>query len=407
LAAEQKEIVRSHKNLDRLRHLCYIIAAAAGLPEPVEPPTRVRTHERVSPMSSDTPTRTKARAERTMFLSKLMGFVSSDVAIDLGTANTLVYVKGKGIVLNEPSVVAIDKGNGGVVTVGREAKAMLGRTPDQIMAIRPLQDGVIADFEITEQLLRAFIARVQQRRVLIRPRIIICVPSGITEVEKRAVHDSAVHAGARDVFLVAEPIAAAIGVGLPVAKASGNMVIDVGGGTTEIAVISLNGIVSETSTRMGGDKMDEAISQYVKRKHNLLIGDQTAEHIKIKIGSAFPLEQEMEIEIRGRDLIKGIPKTIKVTSLEIRDAIQEPIEAIVEALKQSLEKTPPELASDIVDRGITMTGGGALLRGIDALLREATNLPITVADDPLTCVVLGTGKILDNLDAFDKVIMRV
>jgi rod shape-determining protein MreB len=358
-------------------------------------------------MSSDTPTRTKARAEKTMFLSKLMGFVSSDVAIDLGTANTLVYVKGKGIVLNEPSVVAIDKGNGGVVTVGREAKAMLGRTPDQIMAIRPLQDGVIADFEITEQLLRAFIARVQQRRVLIRPRIIICVPSGITEVEKRAVHDSAVHAGARDVFLVAEPIAAAIGVGLPVAKASGNMVIDVGGGTTEIAVISLNGIVSETSIRVGGDKMDEAISQYVKRKHNLLIGDQTAEHIKIKIGSAFPLEQEMEIEIRGRDLIKGIPKTIKVSSLEIRDAIQEPIEAIVEALKQSLEKTPPELASDIVDRGITMTGGGALLRGIDALLREATNLPITVADDPLTCVVLGTGKILDNLDAFDKVIMRV
>jgi rod shape-determining protein MreB len=342
-----------------------------------------------------------------MFLNRLSGLMSSDVAIDLGTANTLIYVKGKGIVLNEPSVVAIDKGNGGVVTVGREAKAMLGRTPDQIMAVRPLQDGVIADFEITEQLLRAFIARVQQRRSLIRPRIIICVPSGITEVEKRAVHDSAVHAGARDVFLVAEPIAAAIGVGLPVSKASGNMVIDVGGGTTEIAVISLNGIVSETSIRVGGDKMDEAISQYVKRKHNLLIGDQTAEQIKIKIGSAFPLEQEMEIEIRGRDLIKGIPKTIKVTSLEIRDAIQEPIEAIVEALKQSLEKTPPELASDIVDRGITMTGGGALLRGIDALLREATNLPITVADDPLTCVVLGTGKILDNLDAFDKVVMRV
>jgi len=358
-------------------------------------------------MTTDIPSRTKARAERTMFLSRLMGFVSSDVAIDLGTANTLVYVKGKGIVLNEPSVVAIDKGNGGVVTVGREAKAMLGRTPDQITAIRPLQDGVIADFEITEQLLRAFIAKVQQRRVLVRPRIIICVPSGITEVEKRAVHDSAVHAGARDVFLVAEPIAAAIGVGLPVAKASGNMVIDIGGGTTEIAVISLNGIVSETSIRVGGDKMDEAISQYVKRKHNLLIGDQTAEHIKIKIGSAFPLEQEMEIEIRGRDLIKGIPKTIKVSSLEIRDAIQEPIEAIVEALKQSLEKTPPELASDIVDRGITMTGGGALLRGIDALLRESTNLPITVADDPLTCVVLGTGKILDNLTAFEKVIMRV
>jgi rod shape-determining protein MreB len=358
-------------------------------------------------MSVETPTKTKARADKEMFLSRLMGLVSSDVAIDLGTANTLVYVKGKGIVLNEPSVVAIDKANGEVVTVGREAKAMLGRTPDQISAVRPLQDGVIADFEITEQLLRAFISKVQQRRFLIRPRIIICVPSGITEVEKRAVHDSAVHAGARDVFLVAEPIAAAIGVGLPVARASGNMVIDIGGGTTEIAVISLNGIVSETSIRVGGDKMDDAINQYIKRKHNLLIGDQTAEQIKIKIGSAFPMDQEVEIEIRGRDLIKGIPKTIKVSSVEIRDAIQEPIEAIVEALKQSLEKTPPELASDIVDRGITMTGGGALLRGLDALLREATNLPITVADDPLTCVVLGTGKILDNLDAFEKVIMRV
>lgn len=358
-------------------------------------------------MSVDTPTRTKARADKDMFLNRLMGLVSSDVAIDLGTANTLVYVKGKGIVLNEPSVVAIDKGSGEVLAVGREAKGMLGRTPDQISAVRPLQDGVIADFEITEQLLREFISKVQQRRFLIRPRIIICVPSGITEVEKRAVHDSAVHAGARDVFLVAEPIAAAIGVGLPVSRASGNMVIDIGGGTTEIAVMSLNGIVSETSIRVGGDKMDDAINQYVKRKHNLLIGDQTAEQIKIKIGSAFPMEQEVEIEIRGRDLIKGIPKTIKVSSVEIRDAIQEPIEAIVEALKQSLEKTPPELASDIVDRGITMTGGGSLLRGIDALLRETTNLPITVADDPLTCVVLGTGKILDNLDEFEKVVMRV
>ncbi len=358
-------------------------------------------------MSVDTPTKTKARADKEMFLNRLMGLVSSDVAIDLGTANTLVYVKGKGIVLNEPSVVAIDKSSGEVLAVGREAKGMLGRTPDQISAVRPLQDGVIADFEITEQLLREFISKVQQRRFLIRPRIIICVPSGITEVEKRAVHDSAVHAGARDVFLVAEPIAAAIGVGLPVSRASGNMVIDIGGGTTEIAVMSLNGIVSETSIRVGGDKMDDAINQYVKRKHNLLIGDQTAEQIKIKIGSAFPMEQEVEIEIRGRDLIKGIPKTIKVSSVEIRDAIQEPIEAIVEALKQSLEKTPPELASDIVDRGITMTGGGSLLRGIDALLRETTNLPITVADDPLTCVVLGTGKILDNLDEFEKVVMRV
>jgi len=341
-----------------------------------------------------------------VFLDRLMGMVSSDVAIDLGTANTLVYVKGKGIVLNEPSVVAVDKATGRVRAVGSEAKAMLGRTPEGIAAVRPLKDGVIADFEITEDLLRELIKKVQRRRFLVRPRIIICVPSGITEVEKRAVRDSAQHAGAREVFLVAEPVAAAIGVGLPVDTPSGNMVIDIGGGTTEIAVIALNGIVNETSIRVGGDEMDEAIVQYAKKVHNLLIGDQTAEQIKIRIGSAFELDEEMEMEVKGRDLIGGIPKTIKISSEEVREALQEPVSQIEAALRQSLEKTPPELASDIVDRGIVMTGGGALLRGLDQRMREATNLPIYVAEDPLTCVVHGTGKVLDSLEHYEQVIMK-
>ena len=341
-----------------------------------------------------------------MFLDRLMGMVSSDVAIDLGTANTLVYVKGKGIVLNEPSVVAVDKATGRVRAVGSEAKAMLGRTPEGIAAVRPLKDGVIADFEITEDLLRELIKKVQRRRFLVRPRIIICVPSGITEVEKRAVRDSAQHAGAREVFLVAEPVAAAIGAGLPVDTPTGNMVIDIGGGTTEIAVIALNGIVNETSIRVGGDEMDEAIVQYAKKVHNLLIGDQTAEQIKIRIGSAFELDEEMEMEVKGRDLIGGIPKTIKISSEEVREALQEPVSQIEAALRQSLEKTPPELASDIVDRGIVMTGGGALLRGLDQRMREATNLPIYVAEDPLTCVVHGTGKVLDSLEHYEQVIMK-
>jgi rod shape-determining protein MreB and related proteins len=341
-----------------------------------------------------------------MFFDRLMGMVSSDVAIDLGTANTLVYVKGKGIVLNEPSVVAVDKATGRVLAVGSEAKAMLGRTPEGIKAVRPLKDGVIADFEVTEDLLRELIKKVQRRRFLVRPRIIICVPSGITEVEKRAVRDSAQHAGAREVFLVAEPVAAAIGVGLPVDTPTGNMVIDIGGGTTEIAVIALNGIVNVTSIRVGGDEMDDAIVQYAKKVHNLLIGDQTAEQIKIRIGSAFELEEELEMEVKGRDLIVGIPKTIKITSEEVRDALEEPIAQIEAALKQSLEKTPPELSADIVDRGIVMSGGGAMLRGLDKRMREATNLPIYVADDPLTCVVLGTGKVLDNLEQYEKVIMK-
>jgi rod shape-determining protein MreB and related proteins len=341
-----------------------------------------------------------------MGLRRLMGIVSNDVAIDLGTANTLVYVAGKGIVLNEPSVVAVDKATKRVLAVGRDAKEMLGRTPTGIEAVRPLKDGVIADFEKTEELLRKLILKVQAHRFLIRPRIIVSVPSGITEVEKRAVRDSAEHAGAREVLLVAEPIAAAIGVGLPVDKPTGNMVIDIGGGTTEIAVITLNGIVTDTSIRIGGDKMDDAITQYVKRAYNLLIGEQTAERIKLQIGSAFRLEQEQVMEIKGRDLIGGIPKTIKITSEEIRETLQEPVGAIVEAVKETLEKTPPELASDIVDRGIVMTGGGSLLRGLDALLHDTTNLPIRVAEDALLCVVLGSGKILDELDIYAKVLMR-
>jgi len=342
-----------------------------------------------------------------MFLDQLMGVFSNDVAIDLGTANTLIYLKGKGIVLNEPSVVAVDRTTNKVIAVGKEAKSMLGRTPDQIVAVRPLKDGVIADFEKTEDLLREFIQKALRRRTWVRPRIIICVPSGITEVEKRAVQDSAHHAGAREVLLVPEPIAAAIGVGLPVGKPSGNMIIDIGGGTTEIAVMALNSIVNQQSIRVGGDEMDEAIIQYVKKAYNLLIGEQTAEQIKIKIGSAFRLEQEEEMEIKGRDLVAGIPKTMKISSVEVREALSEPLQQIVDALMQSLEKTPPELASDIVDRGIVMTGGGSLLRGIDMLLREATNLPITVAEDPLSCVVLGTGKILDDPTQYEKVLMSV
>ncbi len=340
-----------------------------------------------------------------MFLDGLMGFFSTDLAMDLGTANTLVYVKGRGIVLNEPSVVAVDKATGRVQAVGSEAKLMLGRTPDEINAIRPLKDGVIADFEVTEDLLREFIQRVQKHKFLVRPRIIISVPSGITEVERRAVHDSATRAGARDVRLVPEPIAAAIGVGLPVDTPTGNMVVDIGGGTTEIAVIALHGIVTKTSIRVGGDEMDEAIVNYAKKAYNMMIGEQTAERIKIEIGSAFPLPEEMDMEIKGRDLVRGIPRTLRVSSVEVREALQEPIGNIVNALRESLERTPPELAADIVDRGIFLTGGGALLRGLDLLLREITNLNIRVAQDPLTSVVHGAGKILEHPDDFEKVLL--
>ena len=339
-------------------------------------------------------------------IESLLRYFTNDISIDLGTANTLIYVKGRGIVLNEPSVAALDKATGKIIAVGSEAKSMLGRTPGEIEAIRPLKDGVIADFETTEALLRELIGKVMRRRFLVRPRIMVCVPSGITEVEKRAVRDSAAAAGGREVYLVAEPIAAAIGVGLPISKPAGNMVIDIGGGTTEIAVIALSGIVNATSVRVGGDKLDEAIIQYVKRTYNLLIGEQTSEKIKIQIGSAYEMGDNKSMEIKGRDLVAGVPKTMTIKAEEVREAMQEPIAAVVDALKRSLETTPPELAADIVDRGIVLTGGGALLRGLDTLLREETNLPINMVEDPLTAVVLGTGKILDNPEDYEKVLMK-
>ncbi len=339
-------------------------------------------------------------------LGRIATYFSNDIAIDLGTANTLVYLKGGGIVLNEPSVVAVDQKTRKIYAVGAEAKAMLGKTPDHIVAIRPMKDGVIADFEITEVMLREFIRRSQKKKFFIRPRIVISVPSGITEVERRAVTDSAQNAGAREVYLVSEPIAAAIGVGLPVDKPSGNIVIDIGGGTTEIAVIALNGIVTDISIRVGGDEMDEALVQHIKKAYNLLIGDQTAEHIKMVIGSATKLKKEDELEIKGRDLVSGIPKILRISSVEVREALTEPVSQIVAALKTALEQTPPELAADIVDRGIVMTGGGSLLRGMDILLKEETNLPINVVEDPLTCVVLGSGKVLGNLHLYESVIMK-
>jgi rod shape-determining protein MreB len=332
--------------------------------------------------------------------------ISSDIGIDLGTANTLVWVRGVGIVLNEPSVVAIEVNSGRILAVGSAAKEMLGRTPDEIRAVRPLKDGVIADFEITEKLLSDFIRRVIRHRYLMKPKVVISVPSGITEVEKRAVRDSAQSAGAREVFLLQEPMAAAIGVGLPVDQPSGNMVIDIGGGTSEIAVIALSGIVNNMSIRIAGDEMNEAVVLYLKKNYNLLIGELTAEEIKIRIGSAAPLDREESIEIKGRDLIAGVPKTMKLSSVQVREALSEPIDAIIEAVRQSLERTPPELSSDILDRGIILTGGGALIRGLDRRLRQETNLPVNVADDPLTCVVRGTGRVLENMPMFSKVLIK-
>jgi len=331
---------------------------------------------------------------------------SNDIGIDLGTANTLVFVRGAGIVLNEPSVVAIEVSSKKVVAIGSVAKEMVGRTPGEIIAIRPLKDGVIADFEITERMLANFIRRVVKHRYLMKPRIVISVPSGITEVEKRAVRDSAENAGAREVFLIQEPMAAAIGVGLPVEQPFGSMVIDIGGGTSEIAVIALNGIVNNTSIRIAGDEMDEAIVLYLKKNYNLLIGDRTAEEIKIKIGSAYPQDEEESIEIKGRDLVAGIPKTMKISSVQVREALSEPVGSIVEAVRSALEQTPPELSADILDRGIILTGGGALLKGLDQRLREETSLPVNVADDPLTCVARGTGKVLENMSQYSKVLMK-
>ena len=329
----------------------------------------------------------------------------NDIAVDLGTANTLVYVKGEGIVLNEPSVVAIEKGTGRIMAIGLEAKRMLGRTPEAIEAVRPLKDGVIADVDITEMMLRHFLKQVTAKRVFrIKPRVVVGVPSGITELERRAVRSSAMSAGAKSVFMVAEPMAAAIGVGLPVETPTGNMVIDIGGGTTEIAVIALAGIVSNTSIRVGGDEFDAAIVTFVRKNYNLLIGEPTAEAIKIQIGSAFEMGEEREMDVKGRDLVSGIPKTVHVHSQEIRECIQEPIQAVVEAVRRALEITPPELASDIVDRGIVMTGGGALIRGMDRLLQHETNLPIHVDEEPLSCVVRGVGRILDDLQKYRTVL---
>jgi len=344
-----------------------------------------------------------------MFLDPILGWFSNDLAIDLGTANTLVYVKGKGIVLSEPSVVAVRKNDrdhrSRVLAVGRDAKMMLGRTPGNIIAIRPMKDGVIADFEITEAMLRHFIRKVHNRRSLIRPRIIICVPSGITPVEKRAVRESAESAGAREVYLIEEPMAAAIGAGLPITEPICNMVVDIGGGTSEVAVISLAGIVYSKSVRVGGDKMDEAILQYIKRTYNLLIGERTAEIIKTTIGNAYPGNEIESMDVKGRDLVTGIPKIINVNSDEIRQAIQEQIDTIVAAVKGALEQTPPELAADIVDRGIYLTGGGALLKNLDILLHQETGLPIKIADDPLSTVVMGSGRALDNLNILKEVMV--
>lgn len=340
-------------------------------------------------------------------LNYLSGLFSNDMGIDLGTATTLIYVKGEGVVLCEPSVVAVERGSSRVLAVGEEAKRMLGRTPGNISAIRPMKDGVIADFDVTESMLRYFIKRVHHRRVLVRPRIVIAIPSGITEVEKRAVKDSAERAGAREVFLVEEPIAAAIGVGLPIQEPIGNMIIDVGGGTTEIAVISLSGVVFSKSIRIGGDEMDDAIIEYLKKTYNIMIGERTAEDIKIKIGSAYPLEEELSLEVKGRDLVSGLPKTVSVTSEEVRDALSEPIRAIMEITKISLERTPPELAADLIEHGIVMAGGGSLLKGLDKLVSEEIGLPVHVADDPTSAVVKGTGRILNEIKYLKRVTVPV
>jgi len=343
-----------------------------------------------------------------MILDPILGWFSNDLAIDLGTANTLVYVSGNGIVVDEPSVVAVRRnGRGGnkVLAVGQEAKMMLGRTPGNIEAIRPMKEGVIADFEVAEAMLRYFIKKAHNRRALIRPRVIACVPSGITQVEKRAVRESAESAGAREVFLIEEPMAAAIGAGLPITEPTSNMVVDIGGGTTEVAVISLAGIVYSKSVRVGGDKMDEAILQYIKGKYNLLIGERSAEEIKTTIGNAYRADQAEQMQIKGRDLASGIPKIVGIDSDEVREAITEQIKTIVVTVKSALEQTPPELAADIVDNGIVLTGGGALLKDLDKLLREETGLPITITEEPLTTVVLGSGKALDEIDTLREVMI--
>jgi rod shape-determining protein MreB len=339
-----------------------------------------------------------------MIFDYLLGLFSSDMGIDLGTANTLVYVRGQGIVLCEPSVVAVKKGSNEVMAVGLEAKRMLGRTPGYIITIRPLKDGVIADFEVTESMIRYFITKVHKGKKLVRPRIVISVPSGITAVERRAVKDSAEQAGARQVITVEEPMAAAIGAGLPVQEPGGNMVVDIGGGTTEVAVISLDGVVTCRTVRVGGDEMDDAIVEHLKCNYNLMIGERTAEEIKLKIASAFPLEEEMTMEVKGRDLVAGLPKTLTISSEEVRDSLSETIHAIIDTIKLTLERTPPELSSDLVDRGIVLAGGGSLLRGLDKLIVQETGLPVTMAEDPLTAIVMGTGKIVEEIDIYQRVL---
>jgi rod shape-determining protein MreB and related proteins len=341
-----------------------------------------------------------------VFINTIMGWFSNDMAIDLGTANTVVFVKGRGIVCNEPSVVAIATKTGKVIAVGTEAKRMLGRTPGDIQTIRPIKDGVISNFDVTGEMLRHFIQRVHNRKTFIRPRIIIGVPSGITQVEQRAVKDAALSSGGREVYLIEEPVAAAVGTGLPISEPSGNMIVDIGGGTTDVAVISMDGVVYSRAIRVGGDKMDEAIINYIKRKYNLLIGEMMAEQIKLDLGSAYKLDANRQtMEIKGRDLVSGIPKTLILDDDEVREALAEPVGQILNAIKAALENTPPELAADIVDKGIVLCGGGALLKGLDVFLREETSLPIIIAEDPLTCVVLGAGKLLDDLDVLKKVVM--
>jgi len=341
-----------------------------------------------------------------MFYQKLARFFSSDIGIDLGTANCLVFVRDKGIVLNEPSVVAITESTREVLAVGDDAKRMLGRTPGNIKAVRPMKDGVIADFDITEEMLRYFIQKARMkvggRRRFLSPRVLIAVPSGITEVETRAVQDSAQRAGAGEIYLIEEPMAAAIGVGLPVAEPSGSMIVDIGGGTTEVAVISLSGIVEAKSVRVGGDEMDAAITQHMKRVYNLMVGERTSETIKIEIGSAYPREDDITMEVKGRDLVSGLPKTIKITAREIRTALQEPVTSIVEAVRSTLERCPPELAADLIDRGIMLAGGGSLLQGLDRLISEETGLPVFVAEDPLIAVASGTGVVLQEMDSMAR-----
>jgi rod shape-determining protein MreB len=338
-------------------------------------------------------------------MARAMSFIGRDMAIDLGTANTLVYVRGRGIVLNEPSVVAINQDTGGILAVGLEAKKMIGRTPGNIVAIRPLKDGVISDFDTTERMLRYFIQKVHKRRHFAKPRLVVCVPSGITGVEQRAVKDAGYAAGARKVYIIEEPMAAAIGADLPIHEPTGNMVVDIGGGTTEIAVISLGGIVTVQSIRVGGDELDQAIITWIKREYSLLLGERTAEEIKMAIGSAFPAAGEPDAEIRGRDLVTGLPKTILVTAEEIRKAIDEPVSRIVEAVKSTLDSCPPELSGDIMDRGIVLTGGGALLHSLDERLRHETGIAVHIAENPLNAVVMGTGRCIEEFEALEKVLI--